>query len=81
MGWTEVITGSVLRAAQYSDHGQLLHSLKLCGQGILDMGPVEERVRNLPETSNQFLLRKLPMADLPYSWRKNNTGSRDRLPG
>lgn len=34
--------------------------MKLCGYTIFDTGQVEERVRRLPETSNQFLLRNLP---------------------
>lgn len=45
--------------------GQLLCSLKLCGWAIFGIGQMEERVRSLPETPEQFLLRNLPMAQAP----------------
>ena len=50
-GQTDVITVSVLRAVQYSAHSSPLVP-ELCGQIILDTGQVEERVWNLPETSD-----------------------------
>lgn len=63
--------------------GQRLCSLTLCGWAIFGTGQVGERVRSLPETPNQFLLRNLPMAEAllaPYSWRKNRIGPWDRPP-